>query len=966
MEYPCHSLNEQRWFKLSVTPLLKDKSAGAVVMHINITERRRIEAELKAHEQSMSEAQRIAHLGSWEHDAASGKVKWSHEEWQIFGLDQREFGPSFEEFLAMVHPDDRHIVKRINERSQQSKEAAAYDYRIIRPDGTVRVLHANGSILCDAQGQVVKITGTDQDITEQKQIEAQLMKRDSELVEAQHLALMGNWEWDIATNITTWSDALYEIYEIKRGDIQPSFEGYIQVVHPDDRENVVRLAEGAVRDGQNYSYEHRILRPDKTIAHHHVKVRAVLGPDGRPIKMFGTAQDVTDRVHLENDLKQARDVAIESARLKSEFLANMSHEIRTPMNGVIGMTGLLLDTDLDEEQRDFAETIRSSGDALLTIINDILDFSKIEAGKLQFETLDFDLSNAVESTVELMAERAHGKQIELACLVYSDVTRSLCGDPGRLRQVLTNLIGNAIKFTARGEVVVRAEKDSETADDTVVRFTVTDTGIGISEAARKTLFQAFTQADGSTTRKYGGTGLGLAISKQLVELMDGEIGVTSTEGKGSTFWFTARFAKQKLPVVKTRPDLLSLDRLHALIVDDNFTNRKILAHQLDSWGMTHEEAGSGMQALELLRSAATRGTPYDLAILDFMMPGMDGFELARTIKSEPAIAAVPVVLLTSFGQRGDGASARAAGIAAYLTKPVRQSQLFDCLANVVSQTLGLAEPAGTSDLITKHTLAEGKPMSNKLILVAEDNIVNQKVAVRQLQKLGYRADTVADGREALEALGRIAYDLVLMDCQMPEMDGYEATAEIRRIEGPTKRTPVVAMTAHALTGDREKCLAAGMDEYITKPVKSEELKRVVELFLENAPAARGDEAGAITASLVDVKRMHEIMGDEAAEFSEILGLYLNEMDKNLNQLDAAVASGDDREIELLAHNCAGTSANCGMTAVAIPFRELESAGRTAQLGNAPTALAQAHLLFVQTQDFLKQHLAQTVSQMSST
>jgi PAS domain S-box-containing protein len=796
---------------------------------------------------------------------------------------------------------------------------------------------------------------------ERKQIEFELKTNETRLTEAQHIANLGSWEWDVVTNNVRWSNELYLIFGLQADEHGVTFGKFLTHVHPDDRELTERAIKMALNDKVLPTYDYRIIRPDETVRTLQCRGQVGIDDTGRVTSMWGTVQDITERIFLENDLKQARDVAIESARLKSEFLANMSHEIRTPMNGVIGMTGLLLDTNLDEEQRDFAETIRSSGDALLTIINDILDFSKIEAGKLQFETLDFDLSNAVESTVELMAERAHGKQIELACLVYSDVTRSLCGDPGRLRQVLTNLIGNAIKFTERGEVVVRAEKDSETADDTVVRFTVTDTGIGISEAARKTLFQAFTQADGSTTRKYGGTGLGLAISKQLVELMGGEIGVTSAEGKGSTFWFTARFAKQALPVVKARPDLLSLDRLHALIVDDNFTNRKILAHQLDSWGMNHEETDSGLRALELLRSAAAQGTPYDLAILDFMMPGMDGFELARIIKADPAISSVPMVLLTSFGQRGDGTTAREAGISAYLTKPVRQSQLFDCLANVVSQTFASAEPATSTKLVTKHTLTEGKPMSNKLILVAEDNIVNQKVAVRQLQKLGYRADTVADGREALEALGRIAYDLVLMDCQMPEMDGYEATAEIRRIEGPTKRTPVVAMTAHALTGDREKCLAAGMDEYITKPVKSEELKRVLELFLENPVVDPVDEASAGTALLVDVKRMHEMMGDEAAEFSEILGLYLNEMDKNLNRLDAAVASGDHREVELLAHNCAGTSANCGMTAVAIPFRELENAGRTAQLEIAPGALAQAHQLFVQTQHFLEQHLAQTVS-----
>ncbi|PYS79902.1 MAG: histidine kinase, partial [Acidobacteria bacterium] len=369
----------------------------------------------------------------------------------------------------------------------------------------------------------------------------------------------------------------------------------------------------------------------------------------------------------------------------------------------------------------------------------------------------------------------------------------------------------------------------------------------------------------------------------------------------------------------------------------------------------------------LLRSAAAEGVPYDLAILDFMMPGMDGFELARTIKSDTEIAAVNLVMLTSFGERGHGATARETGVAAYLTKPVRQSNLFDCLANVISVATVAPERDVTpakrgSQLFTKHMLKESKVSSHKLILLAEDNIVNQKVAIRQLQKLGYRADAVANGSEVLEALSRISYDLVLMDCQMPEMDGYEATAEIRRQEGETRHTPIVAMTAHALTGDRGKCIAAGMDEYITKPVKLEELSRVLELFLRTPSTYRGDQSGLTTVPLVDVERMHEMMGDEPVEFHEIANLYLDQMNKNLHKLDAAVASGNHVEVELIAHNCAGTSANCGMNAVAIPFRELETVGRNGCLDNAPAMLAQAHILFEQTRAVLAQHIPQTVMQ----
>jgi two-component system sensor histidine kinase/response regulator len=961
-------------------------------LQAEITERKQFETSLRESEERYRDLFENANDIIYTHDLKGNYTSVNKACEKITGYPSDE---ALRMNLAQViAPEYLDQAKSLLGRKPQEKAPTAYELEIIAKDGRRVMLEVNSRLTYE-DGKPAGVQGTARDITERTRAEAE-RRIISEIV--QGIVTTSNLDDLLKLTHNSIRKLIYaENCFVTLYDVQTSlmhFEFWADKFDPLPESRAIGkgISSHVLRTGQpillteeakSRIYEGGEVEKSGTDAASWlgVPLRTPSGTIGALVVqhyeeesaytqrdlefLFAVGDQIAlaiERKRGERELEQARDAALESARLKSEFLANMSHEIRTPMNGVIGMTGLLLDTKLDPEQREFAETIGASGDALLTIINDILDFSKIEAGKLQFEMLDFDLSNAVESTVELLAERAYGKQIELASLIYSDVTQALRGDPGRLRQVLTNLVGNAIKFTERGEVIVRVEKDRETDTDIFVRFTVADTGIGISEAARKKLFQAFTQADGSTTRRYGGTGLGLAISKQLVELMGGEIGVDSTAGKGSTFWFTAGFAKQAAPVIRLKPDLLSLDRLHALIVDDNATNRKILSHQLDSWGMIHEEADSGARALELLRSTAANGTPYELAILDFMMPGMDGFELARTIKSDPAIAAVHIVLLTSFGQRGDGAAAREAGIAAYLTKPVRQSQLFDCLANVVSQTSSSLVPAiHNSKLVTKHTLAEAKPMSNKLILLAEDNIVNQKVAVRQLQKLGYRADTVADGREALAALGRISYDLVLMDCQMPEMDGYEATIEIRNREGKRRHTPIVAMTAHALEGDRAKCIAAGMDEYITKPVKPEELNRVLELFLKSGsadPMAEPDVAGA---PLVDVDRMHEMMGEEAAEFSEILSLYLDEMSKNLNKLDAAVGSGNHREIEMIAHNCAGTSANCGMSAVAIPFRELEAAGRTARLENAPATLAQAHQCFQLTREFLEQHVTQSMN-----
>ncbi|OQW33065.1 MAG: hypothetical protein A4E19_06890 [Nitrospira sp. SG-bin1] len=568
-------------------------------------------------------------------------------------------------------------------------------------------------------------------------------------------------------------------------------------------------------------------------------------------------RDITSRKESEHVLKSNAqqleqinhqlDAALREAKAatdaKSSFLATMSHEIRTPMNGVIGMTGLLMETALTEEQREYAETVRACGDHLLTVINDILDFSKIEAGKLDLEVIEFDLRLAIDESLDLVAERASSKGLNLACLFHADVPRYLLGDPGRLRQIVMNLTANAIKFTESGDVVVEVTVETQSKEEARIRVSVTDTGIGIAEEARERLFQSFSQADGSTTRKYGGTGLGLAICKRLVEMMGGTIGVTSRVGEGSCFWFTVTLRKQAEDSRTADLSAPVLTDLHILIVDDKAINRRILELMTRKWGMLPTVVRSGSEALDAL--SRRDGQPrFALALLDVDMSPTDGIELARTIKTRTEGGDAKLVLLTSLGRRGDAKTAKEAGLAAYLTKPIRERQLHDCLVAVITQrpvapgTSAAKEPP----LVTRHTLAESKAQVDLRILLAEDNVINQKVAVRLFQRLGYRIDVVANGREAVEAVSRVRYDVVFMDCQMPDVDGLEATCLIRKHEASGTRRParIIAMTANAMQGDRERCLAAGMDDYLPKPISIDTLAGVLDRVNREQECSRID------------------------------------------------------------------------------------------------------------------------------
>jgi len=690
-------------------------------------------------------------------------------------------------------------------------------------------------------------------------------------------------------------------------------------------------------DAPNTDYMEVVTKSGRKVP---LEVRSrLIYEDGKPVGLQGIARDVTARKRAELERQKAREAAEAANRAKGEFLANMSHEIRTPLNGILGMTELALNTELSEEQREYVTMAKASGETLLTVINDILDFSKMEAGRLDLNPIDFDLRDALGDTLKTLSLRAHQKGLELALHIAPDVPYRLEGDPTRLRQVVVNLVSNAVKFTDHGEVVLKVEIESQTEKDVFLHFTITDTGIGIPPDKQQMIFAPFTQADSSATRRYGGTGLGLAISLQLVELMQGRLWVESQEGKGSTFHFIARFcASVSKGLAATPSEIANLRGLAALVVDDNATNRRIVEAMLVAWGMRPAMADGGWTGLDEMERATAAGKAFPLVLIDACMPDMDGFTLAERIKQNPALAGATIMMLTSAGRRGDAARCRELGIAAYLHKPIRERDLLQAISLALAPR---REGAKDVELITRHTLREKR--RNLRVLLAEDDLINRQLAEHLLRKSGYQVTAVQNGRlavAAIQAAGLCGFDVVLMDVQMPEMDGLEATATIRTLEqGTSTHLPIIAMTAHAMKGDRARFLASGMDGYVAKPVEARLLVRAIEEALPARSDARAESGPKIISRpAIDWKHgLARVEGDSEL-FRDLLRLFAREAPATLDRLRISVERKDAAGIERAAHKLKGSLSNFGADDAIQAASRLETLARDGDLEPTRDAL----------------------------
>ncbi len=719
-------------------------------------------------------------------------------------------------------------------------------------------------------------------------------------------------------------------------------KGWLGAVHPDDREPAFQSYRLAIEAGNTHIGEFRVRRAsDGSYRWHLARCVPLRGSDGQIIKWYGTQTDVDDQKRMAEELNAIKDAADAANRAKSEFLANMSHEIRTPMNGVLGMTELLLDTPLSDEQRESVELVKSSAESLMNVINDILDYSKIEARRMELDPIEFQLHDLLQDALKPLALRAHRKGLELACDISRDVPECVVGDPNRLRQVVVNLVGNAIKFAESGEVVLQARLENQNDRDIEVAFAVIDTGIGIAADKLQAVFDPFSQADGSMTRNYGGTGLGLSISSKLVALMGGRLSVDSTLGEGSRFHFQARFVRPELLTMpRSYTDTFDFNGLSVLIVDDNAVNRRVLGEMLRQWDILLTEVATGAEAFAEVARAAQEGEPYQLALVDAVMPEMDGFSLVERLRSQSAFPPPTIMMLTSADRLHDATRCRELNVAAYLVKPIKAADLYRAIVRCLHQpplAVGAAKAAAhDADVGPDEQVTHLTP---RHILLAEDNLVNQRVARGILEKRGHKLVVAGDGNEALQAFARDRFDLVLMDVQMPVMDGLEATEKIRMLEATTGRhTPIVAMTSHAYKSDQQRCLASGMDSFLTKPFTPKDLLATIDRLVSSADSQRSavEEMPALSALVdcaiadsqtepVDFEALNARVENDWTLLQEVIELFLDNSPGIFAQIEAAVARGDRQAIERAAHALQGAMLNVAAGPAALAASRLEKA-----------------------------------------
>jgi two-component system sensor histidine kinase/response regulator len=911
----------------------------------DITEEVEASERLKEQAQRLHEAQQRVERasfsvqeGHWEFDVRTRKHWASFSYYALLGYAPGEIVlDTIDAVRDIVHPEDNEQSVRAARAHMHEGKEHDVELRIRCKDGEYRWFRLRGNAQRDVDGVATLLSGSIQDIQKQKLAEDALRATQERLERAIHGTQDGLWEVDLAAGKMWMSPRMYELLGFQVGELGDGNHVLRERVHPDD----LAISDEAVRRNieEHRGIDMEVRMRMKSGEYRWFRMRGT--PDAHSLgaqhRASGSMQDVTEARAARDALIRASEAAQAANKAKSAFLANVSHEIRTPMNGIIGMTSLLLDTPLDQTQREYADTIRGSADSLLTVINDLLDFSKIEAGKLDIESIEMDLPGNIENIGATMAFQAAAKGLELIIDVHPDVPARVMGDPQRIRQCLINLLGNAIKFTRTGEIAVEVSVVERQREHAQVRFEVRDSGIGIAPDTVKSLFQPFVQADSSTTRHFGGTGLGLSIVRRLVEMMGGQVAADSVLGQGSRFWFTLPMQQVQALAAPAEGAAKRAGR-RVLIVDDNETNRRVLATHLTHAGYDVKLASGGREALLAMRGAIGNSRPFDLVIADFMMPDMDGAMLGEQINSDPHLSRARVVLLTSMDRHGDIRRFAAMGFAGYLSKPVKARELLVCLDKVLARDAhdfhAQTQPMVTSNTFHEHSVAQR--FSGRVLLV-EDNIVNQKVARRFLERLGCEVTLAENGVESVTAWERDAFEIVLMDVQMPVMDGYTATREIRdRERGQGRgRVPIVALTANAMTGQLERCLEAGMDALLTKPIAVEALQDVLErygLALTADPASLDPTTVAeiITAvpesSPIDLAQLRELAGDDAEFIRSIAESFASSSAQLLAQLRAAAAAGDALAMAKAAHALKGASANLYAEKLRDQSAELEHGG----------------------------------------